>query len=88
MLSPERSCLTLGLSGTRANAWTEAVCLLHQLVGERARHDACVAHVDDVPRDVLFEAKQLGYSDAQLANLYLGKISTETILKVRVSVAK
>ncbi|MFP4146029.1 MAG: carbamoyl-phosphate synthase large subunit, partial [Phycisphaeraceae bacterium] len=39
--------------------------------------------LEDVPRDVLFQAKQLGYSDAQLANLYLGSISAETILKVR-----
>mgnify|MGYP001174109275 CR=1 FL=1 len=39
--------------------------------------------LEDMPREVLFEAKQLGYSDAQLANLYYGKISTETILKVR-----
>jgi carbamoyl-phosphate synthase large subunit len=39
--------------------------------------------LEDVPAEVLFEAKQLGYSDAQLANLYLGKISPETILKVR-----
>ena len=37
----------------------------------------------DVPRDVLFQAKQLGYSDPQLANIYLGKINAETILKVR-----
>ncbi len=39
--------------------------------------------LDDVPAETLFEAKQLGYSDAQLANLYLGKITPETILKVR-----
>ncbi|MFZ2875311.1 MAG: carbamoyl-phosphate synthase large subunit [Phycisphaerales bacterium] len=38
---------------------------------------------EDVPREVLFRAKQLGYSDAQLANLYMGKISAETILAVR-----
>ncbi len=37
----------------------------------------------DVPAEVLFEAKQLGFSDAQLANLYLGKITPETILEVR-----
>ncbi len=37
----------------------------------------------DVPREVLFEAKQLGYSDAQLANLYLGELSASSILKVR-----
>ncbi len=39
--------------------------------------------MEDVPRDVLFEAKQLGYSDPQLANLYLGKIDTESIMTVR-----
>ncbi len=37
----------------------------------------------DVPAETLFEAKQLGYSDAQLANVYLGKISPETIIAVR-----
>ncbi|MCE9591081.1 MAG: carbamoyl-phosphate synthase large subunit [Planctomycetes bacterium] len=37
----------------------------------------------DVPRATLFEAKQLGYSDPQLAMIYLGKISPENILKVR-----
>ena len=37
----------------------------------------------EVPKEVLFQAKQLGYSDAQIANLYLGKISPETILAVR-----
>ena len=39
--------------------------------------------LEDVPRDVMFRAKQMGYSDAQLANLYLGSIQSETILKVR-----
>ena len=39
--------------------------------------------LEDVPRDVLFQAKQMGYSDPQLANLYLGKITTDTILEVR-----
>jgi carbamoyl-phosphate synthase large subunit len=39
--------------------------------------------LEDVPAEVLFEAKQLGYSDAQLANLYLGKLNVESILKVR-----
>ncbi|GMV24123.1 MAG: carbamoyl-phosphate synthase large chain [Phycisphaerae bacterium] len=41
------------------------------------------AKLDDVPGHIFFEAKQMGYSDAQLANLYLGKITTETILQVR-----
>ena len=39
--------------------------------------------LEDVPADVLFQAKQLGYSDAQLAHLYLGTLSTDSILKVR-----
>ncbi len=39
--------------------------------------------LEDVPREVLFQAKQLGYSDAQLANLYLGKIDAASILAVR-----
>ncbi len=37
----------------------------------------------DVPKEVLLEAKQLGYSDAQLANLYFGGITTANIFKVR-----
>ncbi len=39
--------------------------------------------LEEVPAEVLFQAKQLGYSDAQLANLYIGSISPETILAVR-----
>ena len=39
--------------------------------------------LEDLPAQLLFEAKRLGYSDPQLANLYLGNISIETILKVR-----
>jgi len=39
--------------------------------------------LEDMPREVLFHAKQLGYSDPQLANLYLGEINTDTILQVR-----
>ncbi|MBL8763343.1 MAG: carbamoyl-phosphate synthase large subunit [Phycisphaerae bacterium] len=41
------------------------------------------ATLAEVPREVLRHAKQFGYSDAQLANFYLGSISTETILEVR-----
>ncbi|MEX2219447.1 MAG: carbamoyl-phosphate synthase large subunit [Phycisphaerales bacterium] len=39
--------------------------------------------LEDVPAGVMLEAKRNGYSDAQLANLYLGNITTENILKVR-----
>jgi carbamoyl-phosphate synthase large subunit len=38
---------------------------------------------DTVPAELLFEAKRLGYSDPQLANLWLGGISTTTILEAR-----
>ncbi len=41
------------------------------------------ASLEDVPADVLFQAKQLGYSDPQLANLFLQELTTESILKVR-----
>jgi len=39
--------------------------------------------LQSLPSDVLARAKQLGYSDPQLANLYLGDITTKTILEVR-----
>jgi carbamoyl-phosphate synthase large subunit len=39
--------------------------------------------LESVPRDILFQAKQWGYSDPQLAYLYLGEITPATILKVR-----
>ena len=39
--------------------------------------------LEAMPRDMLMKAKQLGYSDPQLANLYLGDITTKTILAVR-----
>ncbi len=39
--------------------------------------------LEALPRETLFAAKQLGYSDPQLAMLYLGSISTETIMHVR-----
>ncbi len=39
--------------------------------------------LEGMPREVLFRAKQLGYSDAQFAMLYLGGINPSNILKVR-----
>jgi carbamoyl-phosphate synthase large subunit len=39
--------------------------------------------LEDMPREVLFQAKQLGYSDAQLANVFYGNIKTDNILAVR-----
>ncbi|MCP4834497.1 MAG: carbamoyl-phosphate synthase large subunit [Phycisphaera sp.] len=47
--------------------------------------DRLVEHesFETVPADLLFEAKQLGYSDPQLANIWLGEISTRSILEAR-----
>ncbi|MBX3374040.1 MAG: carbamoyl-phosphate synthase large subunit [Phycisphaeraceae bacterium] len=39
--------------------------------------------LEALPDQVLAEAKRLGYSDAQLANVYLGEITTKAILRVR-----
>jgi len=44
---------------------------------------AAVDLLDAMPRDLMQRAKQLGYSDAQLANLYLGEINSKAILQVR-----
>ena len=58
---------------------------LDQLVQLIGFEDRLVAHerLEDLPAEDLFEAKRLGYSDPQLANLYLGRIDTESILAVR-----
>ncbi len=55
---------------------------IKQLVDFEAELTA-VDQLEDLPRPTLFRAKQFGYSDAQLANLYLGTISSEAILAVR-----
>ena len=39
--------------------------------------------LEAMPREVLFQAKQMGYSDAQLANVYLGQIDHDSIQAVR-----
>ena len=39
--------------------------------------------MEDVPAEVLAEAKREGYSDPQLARIWCGNISTENILKIR-----
>ena len=46
---------------------------------ELLKHD----RLDEVPADTMLQAKRLGYSDPQLAFLYLGRISTNNILEVR-----
>jgi len=42
-----------------------------------------VRRLEDLPAETLREAKVLGYSDAQLAFVYLGAITTKNILAVR-----
>jgi carbamoyl-phosphate synthase large subunit len=44
---------------------------------------AAVESLDAMPKELMQRAKQLGYSDAQLANLYLGEINSQAILQVR-----
>ncbi len=58
---------------------------LSQIAELVAFEDALLAYeqLEDVPERVLREAKRLGYSDAQLANVYLDAISSKTILSVR-----
>ncbi|MEM1354286.1 MAG: carbamoyl-phosphate synthase large subunit [Planctomycetota bacterium] len=55
---------------------------LKQLVDFEARLETYVA-IEDCPRDLLFQAKQWGYSDPQLANLFFGAITTTNIMAVR-----
>jgi len=42
-----------------------------------------VERLEDAPAELIARAKRLGYSDPQLANLWLGDINTRTILAVR-----
>lgn len=55
---------------------------LNQLV-EFENELCAIDSLDAMTRELMQRAKQLGYSDAQLANLYLGDINAENILKVR-----
>jgi carbamoyl-phosphate synthase large subunit len=55
---------------------------IKQLVDFESKLEA-VGSLEDCPRDLLFAAKQLGYSDPQLANLFLGAITTTNIMAVR-----
>ncbi|MCH2147496.1 MAG: carbamoyl-phosphate synthase large subunit, partial [Phycisphaerales bacterium] len=42
-----------------------------------------ISTLEEMPKELMSRAKELGYSDPQLAYLYFDKVSTETILKVR-----
>src|SRR5690606_9892744 len=70
-----RYALRMGWSVDRIHGLTKIDrFFLDQIAQLVAFEDVLCAYgsLEDVPRDVLFRAKQLGYSDAQLANLYLG----------------
>ena len=81
-----RYALKMGWSVERIHEHTRIdPFFLDQIAELVAFEDTLLEHdtLESVPKDVLFRAKQLGYADAQLAHLYLGGISSETILKVR-----
>jgi carbamoyl-phosphate synthase large subunit len=65
---------------TRYDPWF--IDQIHQIV---RFEDELLAfkRLEDVPADLMRRAKQMGFSDAQLANIYLGNITPETILAVR-----
>jgi carbamoyl-phosphate synthase large subunit len=65
---------------TRIDRW-----FLRQFAELVAFEDRIVAvkRPEDCPRALMAEAKRLGYSDAQLANAWLGAISSRGILAVR-----
>jgi carbamoyl-phosphate synthase large subunit len=65
---------------TRIDRW-----FLRQFAELVAFEDRIVAvpSLEACPRELMFEAKRLGYSDAQLANAWLGEISPTSILAVR-----
>ncbi|MCL4221474.1 MAG: carbamoyl-phosphate synthase large subunit [Phycisphaerales bacterium] len=81
-----RYALKMGWSVERISQMTRIDPFFIDQIAQLVRFEDTLCryqHLADVPREVLFEAKRLGYSDAQLANLYLGTISTKTILEVR-----
>ncbi|MFM9169971.1 MAG: hypothetical protein ACKOTD_07605, partial [Phycisphaerales bacterium] len=65
---------------TRIDRW-----FLRQFAELVAFEDRIIAvpSLEACPRELMFEAKRLGYSDAQLANAWFGEISSKSILAVR-----
>jgi len=81
-----RYALKMGWSVERIHEHTRIDPFFLDQIAELVRFEDTLLEYDRleaVPRDTLFRAKQLGYADAQLAHVYLGGISSETILKVR-----
>jgi len=81
-----RYAFKLGWSAARVHELTRIdPWFLAQIESLCSFEDELCAHarLEDVPPELLARAKQLGYSDPQLAQLYLGEITTASILRVR-----
>jgi len=81
-----RYALKMGWSIERIQAITNIDPFFLDQIGQLVAFEDTLCdykHLEDVPAEVFFQAKQMGYSDAQLANLYLGTINPESILTVR-----
>jgi len=81
-----RYALKMGWSIDRINALTRIdPFFLHQFAELVAFEDELLSagSLEQVDADLMHRAKALGYSDAQLAFVYLGEISSRSILRVR-----
>jgi carbamoyl-phosphate synthase large subunit len=81
-----RYAMKMGWSDARIGALTRIDPFFLDQIRELVEFEDVLCNykkLEDVPAEVLMEAKQLGYSDAQLANLYKGEISPPAILSVR-----
>jgi carbamoyl-phosphate synthase large subunit len=81
-----RYALKLGWSVERLNELTGIdPWFLDQFKQLVEFEDVLCSHrsLEEMPAETLFQAKAMGYSDPQLANLFYGDISVDTILKVR-----
>ncbi|MDZ4829127.1 MAG: carbamoyl-phosphate synthase large subunit [Phycisphaerae bacterium] len=81
-----RYALKMGWSVARVNQLTNVDPWFLDQISQLCEFEDVLcsyAALEQVPADVLRQAKQFGYSDPQLANLYLGDISTKSILAVR-----
>lgn len=81
-----RYAMKMGWSVERINELTRIdLFFLHQFREIVDFEDQLMAagSLDKVDYELMQRAKELGFSDAQLANVYLGSISSDTILAVR-----
>ncbi len=81
-----RYALKMGWSITRLNELSGIDTFFLSQIAELVSFEDALCEfsaLDQVDQATMHKAKQLGYSDAQLANLYLGQITSESILQVR-----